>query len=120
MRLPKIHLLLCNRLTQYDSTTAQSFDQLCTKAEEDMHQMFVQHPHAFTYNQAAAGHPVGIEAAVGTALPSAFPASTFPAAAFEVPSVPAGPADTVPNHAMANHAVPTHAVPTHHEDQTHE
>ena len=57
MQLPKIHLLLCNRLTQYDSTTAQSFDQLCTKAEQEMHQMFVQHPTAFTHNDAVAGNP---------------------------------------------------------------
>ena len=57
MQLPKIHLLLCNRLTQYDSTTAQSFDQLCLKAEKETHEMFLQHPDAFTYNAAAAGNP---------------------------------------------------------------
>jgi len=55
MQLPKIHLLLCNRLTQYDSLTAQSFDELCIKAEQEMHQMFLQHPHAFTYNPDVAG-----------------------------------------------------------------
>ena len=75
--------------------------------------------------QAAAGQPVGIEAAVDTALPSAFPASafpasTFPAAAFEAPAGPNGPADTVSTPAVPTHTVPNPAVPTHHEDQTHE
>lgn len=55
MQLPKIHLLLGNRLTQYDRTTAKSFDEICTKAEKELHAMYQAHPNAFTYDAEVAG-----------------------------------------------------------------